>query len=582
MVDPGTIIAAVTIAYTGAIKAWSTFQTALNYDDDSANLVVRLEIEKFRLQTWALNVGLTKGTFDASLHPIHELIAERLKRITKLFDEAEGVRNSFGLVVSDAAKIQPEKVHSIVSGMASSIRYMGIKLDIEVKPKELDGKNISNKIRWALSSKSKFVKLISSIEDCIDKLDALLTESQRRSAKDDWKQITIVVAGNVPMEQIEIIQQALRPGITDNTSKSIAGIGALVERKAINSSTLTPRPGGARSLQKRDLEEFVLPTDLAAKTRVLAAPKELARAALGPGPFLLERKRYDPNISAPDKRVLKTRLDRLILLLSSARSDDFRAFRAVGYCDEPSSFSWWLVFQFPSSDGSRMVSLRNVFSLKEKPSLENRFSLASLFSKTVAELFNSGWMHKCIRSDNVLFPEVRAAKTAVPEMPKISSPYLAGFEYSRQDTEAVTIDKGKHLHEIESAIYRHPDYQGEAASGYRMKYDIYSFGLVLAEIALWTPLLKFLDPKGAIAADGVQLSSKMKSFHREEAVELKNRVLGRVDGELGFRVGSKFQHVVRWCLTMSEEEDEEEWHPALGFHNHVVAPLERCAALSDE
>ncbi|KAI9741726.1 MAG: hypothetical protein M1834_000111 [Cirrosporium novae-zelandiae] len=110
----------------------------------------------------------------------------------------------------------------------------------------------------------------------------------------------------------------------------------------------------------------------------------------------------------------------------------------------------------------------------------------------------------------------------------------------KQYTEAVTIDKGKHLYDIYAAIYRHPNYQGEAASGYKMKCDIYSFGWVLMEIALWTPLLVFLDAKGHQPPGTVQLSSAMTTFHKEEALGLKRRALERIKVEMPFRVGSRF------------------------------------------
>lgn len=42
-------------------------------------------------------------------------------------------------------------------------------------------------------------------------------------------------------------------------------------------------------------------------------------------------------------------------------------------------------------------------------------------------------------------------------------------------------------------MYRHPNYQGEAAQGYKVQYDVYSVGLVLVEIALWMPLGSFLE-----------------------------------------------------------------------------------------
>ncbi|KAI9741725.1 MAG: hypothetical protein M1834_000110 [Cirrosporium novae-zelandiae] len=49
----------LTESYSDAILVWPTLQNALNDDDESAALV---------------------GTFDANLHPIHMLIAERLDR----------------------------------------------------------------------------------------------------------------------------------------------------------------------------------------------------------------------------------------------------------------------------------------------------------------------------------------------------------------------------------------------------------------------------------------------------------------------------------------------------------------------
>lgn len=33
------------------------------------------------------------------------------------------------------------------------------------------------------------------------------------------------------------------------------------------------------------------------------------------------------------------------------------------------------------------------------------------------------------------------------------------------------------------------------------------------------------------------------------------------------------------CLNFVQREEEEEWHPALGFCNQVVVPLEKCATV---
>jgi hypothetical protein len=127
----------------------------------------------------------------------------------------------------------------------------------------------------------------------------------------------------------------------------------------------------------------------------------------------------------------------------------------------------------------------------------------------------------------------------------ISSPYVTGFEYSRQDAEAATIGKGKHVDDIGSSIYRHPDCQGEAACGYKTYSDFYSLDAVLVEIVLQTPLNSVLDPIGPQPPHTVHLSSKMTYFHKDEALELQWRVLAGLDKEMACRVGTRYCEVVR-------------------------------------
>ncbi|KAH8816572.1 prion-inhibition and propagation-domain-containing protein [Xylogone sp. PMI_703] len=589
MSDPGTIIAIVTIAYSVAVASWKSFKDALDYSDQSADLVVRLEVERFRFQTWGKNVGLNSGNFDKSLYPIHTLIVERINRINKLFEEAGSVRDSLDLDVSEAAKPRPDRVHSLISGMGTSIRSIGIKLDMDEKPQR--SASFPRRIKWALTSKSRLSDLVTKVESHIDKLNELLTETQKRSLLDDWKKINIVIIGNIPEEQIEFVQQAFGRRIENGPPDSYAQLDSLLQRKAIKKTGFTPSWSAARSLERRQLDEFELPGDFTSRNRFLARATPAATSTLGPDIFCLEKKEYHQDISVREKAALKTRLDRLILLLSSSKSEDFRVCRAVGYCEDPSSFCWWLIFRFPCSleEEKNFNQLRHqplnlnlLFSLKEfKPALEQRFELASNLAKTMAELYNSGWMHKGVRSENVLFPTFyeKNVHYSTGQLESALSPYIAGFEYSRQDTEAATIDKGRRLTCIDAAIYRHPYYQGEAASGYKVQYDIYSFGLVLVEIAFWVPLKSFLNSKPIREKPRVQLSPDMTHFHEEEALELRDRVIYRIDNEMHFRVGSKFRDAVKWCLTFSENSDEDDWHPALGFHNNVIVPLDMCATL---
>jgi hypothetical protein len=229
-----------------------------------------------------------------------------------------------------------------------------------------------------------------------------------------------------------------------------------------------------------------------------------------------------------------------------------------------------------------------LFHSKLKPPLEQRLRLASDLARTFSDLYSSGWLHKGIRSDNIVFPQLysKEEKNSLSNFRDLSSPLLIGFNYSRQESEEQTINKSKLINDSETSIFRHPAYQGEAAQGYKIHYDIYSFGLVLVEIALWVPLMSFLDAVGNKSSKSefsVSLSSKMTHFHRTEALELQRRVYSRADRELSFRVGEKYYEAVKWCLkfadTPTDASHEENWHPALELYNKVVIPLEDVAKI---
>jgi hypothetical protein len=266
-----------------------------------------------------------------------------------------------------------------------------------------------------------------------------------------------------------------------------------------------------------------------------------------------------------------------------------------------------------AGDGSLPISLLTLLSphTKFRPPLELRLRLASTLCTTLSELYLSGWLHKGIRADNILFPAAGAIlqpshHPPAGEMARIlASPLVCGFDYSRHESEWATIDKARMAGgDVGAAMYRHPNYQGEAAQGYKVQYDIYAVGLVLVEIALWTPLGAFLEGKkrastsrgrssnsgggdqlgvlpGKSAVEVVELSGDMKVFYRPHAVELRKRVAARVEAEMAFRVGSPYCRVVQFCLEFADRQPdvgsvdvgEVGVHPAMEFYNNVVVPL---------
>jgi hypothetical protein len=364
----------------------------------------------------------------------------------------------------------------------------------------------------------------------------------------------------------------------------MAGRKALLEDKP---GTAPAPPTALNALTRADVD---LPERYSEKQRFLAFGKRRSGQL-----YLLEKKPFDPDIPHNLKAILFSRVQRLIMLLNSTKTPSFRTPKAIGYIHDPANFCWWLVFDFPmpfdpfpKSLPAEPLTLAYLLepSTKFKPPLEQRLQLANSLCTTLSDLYSSGWLHKSLRSANIVFPAAVLSKSSISDR-LICEPLVSGFEYSRQESEAQTIDRARSSADVAAAIYRHAAYQGEAAQGYRIQFDVYSLGLMLVEVALWVPLRSFLDakdPSGNGAAAGtVKLSSSMKRFHRDEAVVLMKRVLNRLDKEFPFRVGTVYYHAVRWCLTLADQpatgDDEDLPRPALEFYNNVVAPLNRLSNL---
>ncbi|PGH35750.1 hypothetical protein GX50_01463 [[Emmonsia] crescens] len=638
MLDPGSIVALTLVAYQGADHAWHILQDTLHYSSDSEDLILQLELERFRFQTWARNAGLTEGELSPGLLPIYETVERTLRIISELLKNADELRGRYGLCASQSEAVEPDKVKRFITRMRKSIRASGIKLDVEGdgedrnendKPHESNaGRPIGRgkRLRWGVRDRKQFRKLITDLESHVQKLNQLLTETQQRSVKEDRKRIDIVFVGNANNDgSLQWIRDALEQ------EPETSSIRALVERKALADGQPIRLRSGRMALSPLTLNEFSIPAGYEAQSRFMAKSIQSSEYVL------LEKKAYDGDISMQDKQILSMRVNRLVLLLSATKSPDFQTLQAIGLIHDPGNLCWWIVFKFPitnipritlDSASTQPVSLLALLESKLRPSLETRLHLASKLAMTLSELYGSSWLHKNIRSENILFPDLYGVKKNNKNEPLpldtnsnlLLSPFVAGFNYSRQETEAQTIDKNQFHDDIRPVIYRHPNYQGDAAQGYRIGYDIYSFGLVLAEIAWWVPLSSFLDAKVSNAsassllssssqnrpfvtptstsATAAQLSSTMRRFQRPEALELQRRVTSRADRELAFRVGTPYFGVVKWCLGHADQRNDvdstignssaaatlatatategfDDWHPALEFYNRVVVPLSK-------
>ena len=581
--DPGSCITVAQLAYQGAVKAIQLCRDAINFPSDAEDLLVQLELERFRFQTWGSNAGFAQRSFHESLHPVFGEVRDRLNRIQALFSDARHLGDRFGLVSQRPEAVTTEKVKRLISHWAHGIRDVGImfdkadessddeenKLTTVDKDQALRKRGFRRRVRWAISDKRQFRGLISQLEEYTNKLNQLLTESQYQSLKRDWARINIVIVGKLEDEKsLDIVKQA----VSDGHQSHLVNMEYLVEKKKVQATKQGAFDGKKCRLLR--LEDFDLPAASTERHRFIAKVKEGSTDER----VLFEKKGFESDISETDRTILEGRIKRLVVLLCVNRTSYFLP--TLGYMLDAESRCWWLVFRLPKGsspsqdtvgNSSGLVSLLSRLGnrrISEAP-LEMRYRLGSNLAKAYGELFCSNWLHKGIRSENVVFLNPA----------NISSPTVVGFEYSRQESELISIDKARKVNDLDRAIYRHPNYQGNAAMGYTIGYDIYSFGLVLAEIGWWNSLKDTILAATPRGQPRVKLSPTMEKFHSEEATELKNRVLSLVKGKMAFQVGSVYKAVVIWCLEFVErvERTEELWPAALQFNDNVVVPLERLA-----
>lgn len=111
-------------------------------------------------------------------------------------------------------------------------------------------------------------------------------------------------------------------------------------------------------------------------------------------------------------------------------------------------------------------------------------------------------------------------------------------------------------------IYRHPSRQGlKVQELYVMQHDIYSLGVCLLEIGLWSSFVG----QNQQPPTSFDISEELKSKNpMKAATQIKGRLIEKARMELPSSMGKKYTEVVLSCLTcldsgatnMFEDEDD--------------------------
>lgn len=281
--------------------------------------------------------------------------------------------------------------------------------------------------------------------------------------------------------------------------------------------------------------------------------------------------KYYGSIGANDEppSYVENRISRLAVLLRDDRKpEEFRVPSCVGYVKDLGSNRFGFVYgAFKETENSVPTTLWDALESQRKPSLSVRIDVARAISSSLWYLHATDWLHKSLRSDNIVLREPVAGPLVKFD------PYLVGFEYSRPaNPDEVTEALGKNrLHEL----YRHPSTQFDCTRdgrrGYKKAYDIYSLGIVLYEIGMWMRVHSIL---------GIRLEGGIRSA---QAKGVRERLL-RIDSLQGLEAeaGVIFTEAVKACLMAADfsvnrgaDSSDDGIHLHNDFGEKVIRRLEK-------
>lgn len=577
--------------FKGCIQAFQFAETAAHLGDDAEILRCKLEWEQYRLYQWAEQVNLEERP-DPRLN--WTLVANILKQLEGLLTSSKEWKERYHLDVGESTEPGCQDIATAPAhrtGLGLLIAKLKPKYSSTSSRIIQESNAPIRRLQWAAIGKDKLNQLVEDIGYFNKCLHSLLESADRGFVTAALGSLLrdVIARSNVASE-LDIVKELLKTTAVA-TPEAIASAASLKKIRFILGLVKDADAQQTRNVSGVKLKlTYLKPKNLVRDpTYIFPRGREVARYK---SELVLVEWRFVKSQLEPQ---VKSKVDQLAILLGNTGDTSFHSLHCMGVLpkdiayqpEDDTEVCYGLVFSLAlgqptalSSSGARILTLQDLYTKTRKPSLNERLKIAQALAETVLQLHTSGWLHKGIRPDNILFVDAEGqgweAQTA-------KGPYLAGYEYARPSN-AVTETVPS---QPDNDLYRHPSAQGPARSGFRMSFDLFATGCVLLEIALWANLKDILESlpqqsanigtgeKSEIAAD----RSRSGNFSRGAQLNRgKDYLLEHSKSEdpadVAFHAGESFMEVIRLCLHAHDDNSDDE---DLEIQKLVVDKLKGCS-----
>ncbi|PTD03939.1 hypothetical protein HYE67_003811 [Fusarium culmorum] len=616
--------------YTGCIQGIQLLITALGYEDDCKYLNLRLRMEQQRLFCWSEASGLLdldaknqEKVLNSNVFNLHrQTVIDLLVQIQCLFNEFteyQRKHNNLSVVVDKDGTLEaPEKDAKLSNyPMTEKKRNFIKKAMSELKTKSSDS---LTRLRWSSFDKQGFEKLLAKFSLLNDNMTNILDHSLqveiRNTVQDTNRGVLLLHHKIADLSHLVLALKsqldANSPGGASQMSKlereanadALRQLSRLAKFKAFN-ETIDPKsdnpsvideaaakfldlakPGHQRNLfVPRYLIELNPEVDESEEPRCEA----LMKTAQGKKKVWIEWKDYENADTQPgslSKADIIERVRKLAALLNHRpKPEAFRTPHCLGFFDKADpnvaeddvdilDRRLGLIFERPSDDNLHVslppVSLRELLQDPNirKPRVTERVHVAHALSNCLLYLHAVHWLHKGLRSHNVLFFRARDGSV------DYRKPFLSGFDFSRPGgSDEMTDAPGD---DAEHDLYRHPNAQSNRRRDRersKKSFDVYSLGVIMAELAHWQPIEDILRINIQRARGRPDVIRGIR-----EALLKEDRVAA-----VGADMGERFEDATRKCLAGGKElglgecddetQDEVAEKLSMTFYENVVKRL---------
>jgi Prion-inhibition and propagation len=441
--------------------------------------------------------------------------------------------------------------------------------------------------KFLLRDKKIFIKLLDEVKAVNESLLTLLGQDLQSQIK---RRFNLQLLGNNNRAHLEAAQNIP----ADTSAQREIGVLATIKtnqlfeedsfRSGTENGNLNALP--VDSWKENPLKSPIWHADDFDRGALQVGPAR-AQVALQGKQVLIEWKSYNSSNNKQTESVL--RLASLVAMLSKP---EVARFSHIPHCrglikDETNS-RIGMIFSFPTprhpSSTLTYGTLQDFIRQRSTPAVGRRFHIAKDLSMAVCYLQSVHWLHKLIRSDNVIYFNEKDVSDPVNgmgaqpqdmahESKDFPSFSLVAFDLSRPDhpsesTESISVStSGYKSRRRNMVLYSHPDWLTKNSANehqrFRPEFDVYSLGLILLEVGLWRTLHHLRERTGTDHDFRVkareeycnELKAKMGDIYWDAARRCLNNDFDLVDAPHGTEEGTAFQ---------------------LAFERQVISQLEKC------